>query len=258
MIVAWAWVAMGHAQEAEDCLRLIEQSLGTEMVEMFSERDRAEKIAPAVQSALVEIAVLRIELAIEQGNISQVFRLSQLVLPYLEDEERPHLFNQQQVLRTVVFFVLGVAHKINGTLSKADEALSEAAVLGQERGNVHIVAGSVGHLASVQSIQGHLRQAVSTCQRGLKLVQEMVGERSPMSGLIHAELGHLLYEQNHLEAALHHLQEGIEVAKPWNLLEAFVSGYTGLARARAAQQDWEGNRDACSPCTGSPRTRRKR
>jgi len=61
-----------------------------------------------------------------------------------------------------------------------------------------------------------------------------------MSGLIHAELGNLLYEQNDLEAALHHLQEGIDVAKPWGYLEAFVHGYTGLARIRAAQGDWEG------------------
>jgi LuxR family maltose regulon positive regulatory protein len=240
MIIAWAWVSMGHPGEAEDCLQLIEQSLGTEMVELFSERDRVEKIDSAVQSALVEIAVLRIELAIEQGNISQVFELSNLVLPYLEDDDRRYLFNQKEDLQTVVFFVLGIAYKISGKLSQADEALSQAATLGKERGNVHIVSGSVGHLASVQSMQGHLRQAVSTCQRGLKLVQEMVGEHSPMSGLIHAELGNLLYEQNDLEIALHHLQEGIDVAKPWGFMEAFVHGYTGLARIRATQGDWDG------------------
>ena len=239
MIMAWAWVSMGHPGEAEDCLQFIEGYLGTEMAELFSEQDRAEKIDPAVQSALAEVAVLRIEMAIEQGNISQVFKLSRLVLPYLEDEERPYLYNQQKDSRNVVLFVLGLAYKISGKLSQADEALSQAALLAQERGNVHLVSGSVGHLASVKSIQGHLRQAVSTCQRGLKLVQEMVGERSPMSGLIHAELGNLLYEQNDLESALHHLQEGIDVAKPWGYMEAFLQGYTGLARVRAAQGDWE-------------------
>ena len=239
MIMAWAWVSMGHPGEAEDCLQFIEGYLGTEMAELFSEQDRAEKIDPAVQSALAEVAVLRIEMAIEQGNISQVFKLSRLVLPYLEDEERPYLYNQQKDSRNVVLFVLGLAYKISGKLSQADEALSQAALLAQERGNVHLVSGSVGHLASVKSIQGHLREAVSTCQRGLKLVQEMVGERSPMSGLIHAELGNLLYEQNDLESALHHLQEGIDVAKPWGYMEAFLQGYTGLARVRAAQGDWE-------------------
>jgi LuxR family maltose regulon positive regulatory protein len=162
------------------------------------------------------------------------------VLPYLGEREGAHLDSHQKDLRSVVFFVLGLAYKINGKLSEADEALSEAAELGREQGNVIIFAGSIGRLASVQSMQGHLSQAVSTCQRGLKLVQEMVAVRSPVFGLLHAELGNLLYEQNNLEAALHHLQEGIDLAKPWGFLEAFVPGYTGLARVRAAQGEWEG------------------
>ena len=239
MIMAWAWIAMGHPGEAEDCLQLIEGYLGKEMAELFSEQEKAKNIDPVVQSALAEIAVLRIEMAIEQGDIPQVFKLSRLVLPYLEDEEKPSLFNHPKDSRNVVLFVLGVAYKLSGKLSEADEALSEAGKLAQERRNAHLVSGSFGHLANVQSMQGRLRQAMSTCQRGLKLVQEMVGERSPMSGLIHVELGNLLYEQNDLESALHHLQEGIDVAKPWGYMEAFLQGYTGLARVRAAQGDWE-------------------
>jgi LuxR family maltose regulon positive regulatory protein len=240
MILAWAWVSMGHPSEAEDCLKLIEGSLGVKMAELFSGQDRDEKIDLAVQGALVEIAVLRIELAIEGGDIPQVFKLSQLVLPYLEHEDRPYLLNPPKDSRSVVLFILGLAYKISGKLSQADDALSQAMALGQERGNVHIVSGSLGHLAIVQSMQGNLNQAVNTCRRGLKLVQEMVGERSPMSGLIHAELGNLMYEKNDLKDALHHLQEGIDVAKPWGFLEAFIHGYTGLAGIRAAQGDWEG------------------
>lgn len=243
MTVAWAWLSMGHPGEAEECLQLLEQSLGTEMVDMFSERDRAEKIDPSVQNVLVEIAVMRIELASEEGDIPQVFKLSQLVLPYLEDDEGPPQDNYLEDLRSVVFFVLGLAYKISGKLNEAGEALSKAAESGRGLGNVYIAAGSLGRLASVQSMLGHLGQAVRTCERGLKLVQEMVGE-PPMYGLIHAELGNLLYERNDLEAALHHLQEGIEIARPWRYLEAFVPGYTGLARVRAAQGDWDGAFDA--------------
>jgi LuxR family maltose regulon positive regulatory protein len=240
MTMAWAWLSMGHPHEAEDYLQLVEGSLGVEMAEMFSERDRADQLDPETQIKLVEIAVMRVEMAMEQADIPQVFELSQLVLPYLEDEERPYPRDFQTSLLTVVYFVLGLAYKINGKLSQADEALSQAALLGQEQGNVHIVAGSVGRLASVQSIQGHLSQAVSTCQRGLKVIQEMVGERSPLSRLIHAELGNLLYEQNDLKTALHHLKQGIDVPKSWGFLEAFVPGYTGLAQVRAVQGDWEG------------------
>jgi LuxR family maltose regulon positive regulatory protein len=239
MTIAWAWLSMGHTQDTEDCLLLLERSLGAEIVDMFFEQDRAEELDPAIQILLIEIAVIRIELAIEGGDIPQVFKLSQLVLPYLEDEGDSLLDSHLENLRSVVYFALGLAYKISGILGKASEALTKAAVLGRELGNVYIAAGSLGRLASVHSMQGHLRQAVRTCQQGVAYVQDLVRE-PPMSGLIHAELGKLLYEQNDLEAALGHLQEGIMVAKQWGFLEAFVPGYIGLARLRSTQGDWEG------------------
>lgn len=239
MTIAWAWLSTGKTQEAEECLQLLEQSLGTEMGELFSEVEGAEEIEPSIRLLLVEIAVIRIELAIEAGDIPLVFKLSQHVLPYLEDEDVLHQDDHLKNLRSVVYFVLGLAYKISGKLSEAGKALSKAARLGQDLGNVYIAAGSIGRLASVQSMQGHLSQAESTCQRGLKLVKHMVG-KPPMYGLIHAELGNLLYERNDLEAALYHLQAGIDLAKPWGFLEAFIPGYTGLARVRAAQGAWEG------------------
>jgi LuxR family maltose regulon positive regulatory protein len=81
---------------------------------------------------------------------------------------------------------------------------------------------------------------MDTCDRGLKAIQEIVGQRSPISGLLHAELGNLLYEQNDLNNAQEHIQEAIAVAKPWGYLEAFVPGFTGMARLRVAQGDLVG------------------
>jgi len=240
MTIAWAWLSIGHPAEAEECLQLLEKSLGIDMSEMFSKGDRAERIEPAIQVLLIEIAVMRIELAVEKGNIAEVFELSQHVLPYLENEEAVHQEDHLKNLRAVVYFALGLAYKISGKLGEAAEALSHAADLGWGVGNVYIVSGSLGRLARIQSIQGHLSQAKRTCQQGLKLEQELMGEHSPASGQNHAELGNLLYEQNDLEAALHHLQEGIDRAKPWGFLDALIPGYTGLARVRATQNDWDG------------------
>ena len=240
MTIAWAHLSIGHPGEAEKCLQRIEQSLGIETDDILLERERTKQLDLTVYSFLVEIAVMRMELAIEGGDIPQVFELSRLVLPHLEDDQTPLLDDHRKDLLYVVFFVLGLAYKISGKLSQAAESLSQAAVLGQERGNVHIIAGSTGRLANVQSMQGHLNQAVRTCQGGLELVQAIVGEHSPVPILLHAELGNLLYEKNDLEAALYHLQEGINVGRPWGFLEAFIPGYTGLARVRAAQRDWDG------------------
>jgi LuxR family maltose regulon positive regulatory protein len=122
----------------------------------------------------------------------------------------------------------------------AEEALSHAAELGSEQENVHIVAVAFGHLAGVQAIQGELGQVKDTCHRGLQMVQDMAGRSSPMSGRLQAELGASFYECNDLEAADHHLQEAISVARPWGYLDALLPGYTGLAQLRAVQGDWNG------------------
>jgi LuxR family maltose regulon positive regulatory protein len=45
MTIAWAWLSMGHPIEAENCLQLIEGSLGTEMADLFSDRGQIEKRA---------------------------------------------------------------------------------------------------------------------------------------------------------------------------------------------------------------------
>jgi LuxR family maltose regulon positive regulatory protein len=213
MIFAWAWVATGHPTESERCLQVIEQTLGAEMEALFSEKGEAQALDPTIRAALVEIAVVRAELAIERGDIPEVLNLSNLVLSYLEEDEGTYFFHPPKDSRMVILFIMGLAYKIRGELSQADSALSEAAALGQELGNVHVVSGACGRLASVQNILGHLRQAIGTCHQGLQLVQELVGERSPMSGLIHAELGHLLYEQNYMQAAIHHLQQGIDLPR---------------------------------------------
>jgi len=238
MTYAWAWVATGHPEEAERCLQTIEQALGAEMDELCSGSDPTQTLPPEVQAALVEVAVVRAELAIERGNVDRALQLCRLALPYLEGDEGPIFYNHPIDSRLIVSFVMGLAHIYRGELSAADNALSEAASLGQERRNVPVVAGSYGRQASVQALQGHLRRAVRTCQRGLQVVQEMAGRRLPMTSLIQAQLGTLQYEQNDLEAALSHLQESISLAKSWGLLEAFVPAYTGLAQVRVAQGDW--------------------
>jgi LuxR family maltose regulon positive regulatory protein len=236
MVFIWAWVATGHPEEAEHCLQTIEQTLGAGMDDLFTEGG-AETMDPAIWGALAEVAVVRAQLAIGRGDITGALKLTRLVLPYLKDDEGPYLHNTPKESRMVVSFIMGLVQKSSGDLSAAEKTLSNAAALGQEQGNVQIVAVASGHLASVQATQGRLRRAVQTWQCGLQLVQEMAGRRSPLSGLLQAELGNLLFEQNDLEAALHHLREGIAVAKPWSYWDTLVLGYTGLARVKAAQGD---------------------
>ncbi|MGB3715367.1 MAG: LuxR C-terminal-related transcriptional regulator [Candidatus Promineifilaceae bacterium] len=240
LIYSWAWLATGHSEEAEGCLQVIEQVLGAKMEALFAEGERAETLDPAVRVVLVEIAVIRGQLAIARGDIGESLRLSELVLPYLGEVDQPFLHNSPTDLGNIVFFNMGIAYKLLGNLSKAEPALIEAVRLGQERENAHLIAVAVGNLANVQVMQGRISQALLTCHQGLLMIQETAGRHSPMSARLHVELGVLYYERNDLEAAHRHLQEAISSAKPWGYWDALLPGHTELARLRVAQGDWSG------------------
>jgi LuxR family maltose regulon positive regulatory protein len=241
MLYSWAWVATGHPEKAELCVQAVEGVLGASMSDLFMAEEAAEGMDPQIRGALVEVAVVRAQLAISRMDIPEALKLCDLVLAYLEEgKDQPYIFNISEDSLTGVYFILGVAHKFMGELNAAEEEFSDAASLGTKMGNMHIVAVSFGHLANVQSTQGRLSEAVQTCRHGLQVVQELGGRLTPMSGLLQVELGNLLYERNEIDAALYHLQEGIAAAKLWDYWETYLPGYVSLARLKAGLGDWGG------------------
>jgi LuxR family maltose regulon positive regulatory protein len=111
--------------------------------------------------------------------------------------------------------------------------------LAKKLNHVHVTALAYGHLANLQASQGYLHQALETCQFGLAEVEQMAGEKSPLSGFLRAEYGSLLYERNDLNNAEGCFREAIRVAKPWGFLDAFIPSLTGLAQIHAARRNWD-------------------
>jgi len=241
IMYSWAWVATGHPEKAELCVQAIEGILGATVADLFAESATTDRLDPQIRGALLEVAVVKAQLAVGHLDIVEALKLCNLVVTNLEvDKDQPHLFNIAEDSLTVVYFIMGVAHKFMGDLSAAEHEFSEAANLGSKLGNMHIVAVSFGHLANLQTTQGRLEQAVQTCEQGLQVIREMGGRLTPMSGLIQVELGNLKYERNETEAALHDLEDGIAAAKPWGHWETFLPGYVGLVRLKAGLRDWPG------------------
>jgi LuxR family maltose regulon positive regulatory protein len=239
MLYSWAWVATNHPEEADICLQSIEKILGATVSDLYEDEEPVEGIDPEIRGALLEVAVVRAQLATGRMDIPEALKLCSLVIANLEaDRDQPHIFNIAGDSLTIVNFIMGMAHKFMGDLSAAEREFSEAASLGSKLGNMHIVAISFGHLANLQTTQGRLSEAVHTCKHGLQVVQEMGGRLTPMSGLLQVELGGLMYERNEIDAAVHHLQGGIAAAKPWNHWETYLPGYVNLTRLRAGLGDW--------------------
>ncbi len=237
LIIAWAHVSTGKPEEAELCLQAVEKALGVRLLDWLDRQNN--EISSSAQGALIEMAVVRAQLAISRGDIPDALRLTAFALPYLERDDCPYLFNRPAGSRMAACFIRGTVLKRTGDLEQAAEAFIQAGILAKEQNHVHIVALSHGHLANMQAVQGHLLMALETCRRGLSDVEQMAGERSPLSGFLHGEYGNLLYEINDLEAAERHLKEAVRLAKPWGFLDAIIPGLTGLSQLYALQGKWK-------------------
>jgi len=232
LAAAWAWLGTGQRQESEGCLLAVESALGRSTKALLTD---IETLEPITRNGLIEVATIRVSRGVVLWtDLRNTLIICERMLPYLVEEDQPHLFNPPIYLRPVILFNMGLAYQALGQQKEAVVAFEESAGLGQAQGNVHIVASALAHLAEVRIVLGELHAAADTCRQGIEVVTALAGKISPMSGLLHVRLGQLFYEWNELETAVQHLQEGITVAKPWRNREALLSGYLELARAYLA------------------------
>ena len=249
MIYAWAWLATGNPEKAKDCLTTIERAINVPMTALTADETKDSSVAPEIRAALIEIAVVRSTILLEQFEVPEALHLAQLVLPYLEQEGQPRLFNTPQSLRPVMLFNVGLARRYYGQLEHANQALVRAVELGQEQKNLHLVGPASACLAGNQATQGRLAQAAKTCKQAVQWLETLTGPASPMSGQLLIIWSSLLYEWNRLESAQRMLDKGLELAKMWNHAEALLPGYLTLARLRRAQGDWQSAYDSLETLT---------
>jgi LuxR family maltose regulon positive regulatory protein len=225
MIFAWAWLATGHLQESDECLRIVEESFNVKIADLAS-GDKG--LSAEIRGALIEVAVIESQLALHRSDITRALELSQTVLQLTESEDYPPLYTPRPESRCVASFNLGLGHEHLGELSDAVSTFEDALKLAQDIGNIHIVSVASGHLAKIHRINGDLTQASVVCQRGILELQQMIG-RTPMSSILMSEWGSIDYERNNLDAAQERFQEAIDLAKIWGLWEALVPAYVGSA-----------------------------
>jgi LuxR family maltose regulon positive regulatory protein len=95
--------------------------------------------------------------------------------------------------------------------------------------------------------QGKLRRAAETFRDALATGERYTrrtGHRLPVSGYAHSFLAAILCEWNQLDAALEHVQQGIELCERWGEPELLVGGYACLAEIRLVADDAGGALDA--------------
>jgi LuxR family maltose regulon positive regulatory protein len=242
MLYAWALVATAHPEEAERWVEAIERRVGAGVDALAG--PEAARLAPEVRAALVEVSVLRSTLAMGRGDLPRVLELLQRVLPYLEAEGQPYVFNTPRALHPAALFTLAIAHELGGDLAAASPAFARAAELALEDENHHLLPMALSHLAQIQIVQGKLHQAEKTYRQALDTSEKIAVRASPLAGMAYVGLGRLLYEWNELDAAGSYLARGIALGRPWLNWESLVPGYLTLTRLKRAQGDQAGAAEA--------------
>ena len=260
----WAWIATGHPESAERCVRLYEAAVGhpTAVLCRPAETLEASPLTPELLAGLVEAAAVWSRLYVNRLEIDTALLYCRCGLRVLEtltaDPQRnvveppptrpddwPPFFNALAAIRPVLHFNMGLALKFVNDIGPARDALSTAAIEAQEQGNVHLIALAYGHLAEAERLQGHWRAALDTCARGLTAVQHLVSELPPLAGILLAQEGVMRYELGQTSAAEQLWLRAIELAEPWGNWESLLPAYIGVARLRGfVRRDVDGARDA--------------
>jgi LuxR family maltose regulon positive regulatory protein len=209
LCVAYSWPLSftGQLDAAESYLAHAEQTTGGET------------------RLLGEVATARVQIARARGDDYRTVELSRQALSLLAQD--------QSEARSVVAVNLGVALWNIGDLAQAEQALGEAILAAERSGNTFAQAMALVFLGRVQASRGRLHQAAELYRR----VTRPGEPRAPFFPLAfaHPDLSALLYEQDDLENAANHLEQGMDMARRSGEAETQIYGYRMLAFLEQAQ-----------------------
>jgi LuxR family maltose regulon positive regulatory protein len=220
ILYAWTLLLAGRIDEVEPLLAQAEEALP----------------ASPADDLPGDIAAIRAYLAAQQGDVGRTLDLA---------EEALQLLGAGNLgMRGVVHFVQGAAYMLRGELGAAALAMAAASRTAQRGGNVHLAVPALNSLTGIQMLQGHLRQAHSTAQEGVRLATKASGQRLPFAAGAISTLAELAYEWNDLDRALDIAREGVELSLKWGNADSVCGCHLTLAQVLQARGDLEGAENA--------------
>jgi LuxR family transcriptional regulator, maltose regulon positive regulatory protein len=189
---------------------------------------------PAAQDTAIaaEITAGHVGIAVNRSDYPQAMAMAQQALAQLP------LANLR--LRSEVLMHLGLAYSWSDDLAAATEVFTQSWRFSETAGNIHITLLAIHNLAGIHFMQGQLDQAAVTYRQALQLAAERGAAHQPITGVIHAELGDLLFEWYHLAEASYHLQEAIKLGERGAAPRTRLLGLVMMARLLQAQSDSAG------------------
>jgi LuxR family maltose regulon positive regulatory protein len=218
LILAYGWslVLTGHVQSLEQWLDAPKARRALASYDLPTE-------------VLGELTLLRATLARFQRQPDRSLQLAQASLSQLSKDERG--------FRAGAMYTIGVAHLQKGNIDSASQAFMEAVTLGEAKGGPYMALSALDTLSDMQIRQGHLAQAMQSCQQALAMAVRLGWQTMPAVGMTYIHLGRVLYERNDLEGATAAMTNAVELLRGSIEQYLLAQGYMILAQVQLAQGD---------------------
>ena len=225
---------LGHLDRTEHFLNQAERAIDRQQPQRgFAVPTHAGMVAELPAA----IALLRAELAGARGDPEEMATYAREALARLAEDERGPRFWARWLSG-------GGADWMRGRVADAEPIAAEMLAEGRATADPYPLITSCYALAVVQQARGKLDAALRTYREGLRFATR--GSRlSPFHAAeAHLGIAQVLYEQDHLDDALQHVTEGIELGR--QLVWFFEPGrrLVTLAWIRQASGDPDGAMDA--------------
>jgi LuxR family maltose regulon positive regulatory protein len=175
------------------------------------------------------IPLIRAGLALARGDMPETVKNAQRVLDLAPEDDLLMLGGAASQL--------GLAAWTSGDLDTARRMTAEGIANLRLGGYISPAIGGVITLADIQIAQGHLRDAMTTYEQGLKWATEPGAPVLRGTADMYVGLSSLCYEHNDLKAATEHLLKSQAMGELAGLPQNPYRWCTAMARIRRAQGD---------------------
>ncbi len=233
LLYAWTLLLSGQSAAVEPLLQETERRLARSL--QGATEASAVNSPVMSKSSLAEIRGWRGEMAAIRARVARVnddlprsIALCHMALEYLPPQDLS--------VRGLVALNLGIAYRHSGDVVAAAEALAEASAISEPAGNLFATLVALGQLANLEAEQGRLRQAASTYRCALAKAVGHGEKPVPAAAWAAVGLGDLMRQWNELDAASHHMLEGLELATQWGgNADGLAWAHMNVARLKVAQ-----------------------
>ena len=197
------------------------------LLEKAEKRIRSEISAPDAHAMMGQLAYVKSRVTAMRGDLQRAIEFCLAARDYVPAGNL--------ALQLDTRITLGYEYFLNGDYANASQVLNEMIRSGITAGAVINTVAASCIMARLYAVQGLLNKSYEMYQAAARSIPEASGQHLGARALVEVGLADILCERNHLEAALVHLQQGLDLLPFWGKADDLALAYITLARIHLAQ-----------------------